>query len=368
MGRFSAIVFLLAACGDNNVVAPPLGVDPLGGVDGTAPGPVALPTQFAPQVCGELSWTTSTVNTALDVAVVPRAAGAQVLAVPLAGGAMTAYSLDKAMNLQTISSQLAINDAFTQVSASVVNGQLTATARDATSIRVNLLASDLSSAQQVAKLLPGYVSKPAFQSSDGVSFVPVADDQGLRLERFNGAWQVSTMRVATTDPATGVTAAPMDYSTVAAWATKSSCYMMTMFTASPGPLATMPEACTSPHLAIDSTTQVGQLVYESVDGIRIEMTKHTSFANASQLLRPEGTSPRILWDGHRFWISYLDQRGDIVVGYLDGGDTGHYVSAAIIGAKPVASAYELVLIGGQVWAVSFDAAGYSAHRMCIEPV
>jgi hypothetical protein len=75
----------------------------------------------------------------------------------------------------------------------------------------------------------------------------------------------------------------------------------------------------------------------------------------------------VLWDGQRFWISYLDMRGDIIVGYLDGGDTGHYISTAVFGPRPDASAYDLVMIAHQVWAVSFDATGYTAHRICIEP-
>jgi len=367
MGRFSAIVFFLAACGDNS--NQPVSVTPPGGVDTTQPGGAGTPTAlYAPQVCGELSWTTNARNTAVDVSVVPRPFGAQVLAVPLAGGTMSGYSLDKAMDMQTINAQLAINDTFTQVSASEVNGHLTSTALDASSIRVHTITDDLSTATEVAKLLPGSIANPAFQIADGVNFVPVADDQGLRLERFDNAWQVSTMRAAKTEAATGLAAAPMGHSTVAAWSTKANCYMMTLFTASPGPLATMPEACTSPRLAIDGASQVGQLVFESTDGIRMLTTKHTSFDGVSQLLRRDGTAPRVLWDGHRFWISYLDARGDIVVGYLDQGDTGHFISTAVVGPKPGSSAYDLVMIGGQVWTVSFDTEGYTAHRVCIEPL
>lgn len=367
MGRFSVIVLFLAACGDNG--SPGVSVSPPGGVNTNQPGGAGVPTPlYAPQVCGELSWTTNARNTAIDVSVVPRSFGAQVLAVPLAGGSMTGYSLDKAMNMQTIDAQLSISDTFTTVSASEVNGRLTSTALDASSIRVHLIADDLSGAQEVAKLLPGNIANPAFQLSDGVNFVPVADDQGLRLERFDASWQASTMRVATTEAATGLAAAKMDYSTVAAWSTKANCYMMTLFTAAPGPLATMPESCASPHLAVDGASQMGQLVFQGPDGIRMLTTKHTSFDGVSQLIGRDGTAPRVIWDGTRFWMSYIDTRGDIVVGYLDGGDSGHFVSTAVFGPRPGASAYDLVMIAGQVWAVSFDATGYTAHRLCIEPV
>jgi hypothetical protein len=366
MGRFSVIVLFLAACGDNSGQP---SIVHTGGQDTFQPGGVGVPTPiYVPEVCGDLSWTTNTRNTAIDVSVVPRSSGAQVLTVPLAGGSMTGYSLDKAMNMQTIDAQLSINDKFTAVSASEVDGRLVATGVDATSIRVDLVADDLSGARQVAKLLPGTIADPAFQVADGINIVPVADAQGLRLETFDSAWNLTTTRVANTEAATGITAAKMDYSTVAAWSTATSCYMMTLFTAQPGPLATMPEACTSPRLAVDGATQHGQLVFESSGNIRILATQHTSFDGVSQLLRTKGTAPRVLWDGERFWISYLDQRGNIVVGYLDGGDSGHYISTAIDGATPVSSAYDLVMIAHQVWAVSFDETGYTAHRVCMENV
>jgi hypothetical protein len=162
-----------------------------------------------------------------------------------------------------------------------------------------------------------------------------------------------------------MTAATMGHSTVVAWTTKASCYMMTMFVAQPGPTSST-AACPSPRLAIDSATQHGQLVFEATDGIRVRGTQHTSFAGESQLIAHAGSAPRVLWDGHRFWISYLDATGAIVVGYLDGGDSGKYVSTTVVGPKPGASAYELAMIDGQVWVVSFVSEGIAASRLCIE--
>jgi hypothetical protein len=364
MGRILAGVLFLAACADNGVEQPTT-VNPPRGVDTIQPTGEGLPTaHFVPTACGELSWTISGGNNAIDVAVLPRSFGVQVLAVPLAGGAMSAYTLDKGMEMQTLQPALTIDDTFTSVSASVVRGRLTATGIDASSISVDVVADDLSRAQLVAKLQPGMIAKPAFQVSDGISFIPVADSQGLRIEQFDGAWDGTTTRVATTEPATGMTATAMGDATVAAWSTASSCYMMTLYTTAPGPLVHIPEACNSPHLAIDPASEKGVLVFEGTDGIRVIETEHAGVVGVSKLLRLYGTSPRALWDGKRVWISHLDQRGDMIIGYLE---NGKYVSSAISGPHPASSAYDLVMIDGSVWTVSFDADTYQADRLCILP-
>jgi hypothetical protein len=342
------------------LVTPETGVDTVQNGTGT-PLPIT-----APQVCGDMSWKTTIGGAAVDISLVPTSSGAQALAVPQGGGALSAYALDKQMNLQAIGASLTIDDAFTAVSASSVRGYLVATAADASSLEVDMLANDLSKAATITKLAPGYIAKPAFQRSDTFDFIPVADATGLRLEGFDASWQAKTIRVATSEPATGMTAATMGHATVAAWATKARCYMTAVFGPQPGPLASVPEACVSPRLAIDSATARGQLVYEASDGIRMMSTELTSFVGSSQRIAQSGSAPRVLWDGHRFWISYLDATGAIVVGYLDGGDTGKYVSTMVVGPRPGASAYELAMIDGQVWVVSFVSDGIAASRLCIE--
>ena len=339
--------------------------NPPGGVDTTQPGGNGLPTtRYTPQVCGELSWTVSGGNGAIDVAVVPRQSGAQVLSVPLAGGAITGYSLDKDMNMRQVSPALTYDSGFTQVSASMVRDHLIATGVGSSAIRINVIANDLSGAQQLAKLDPGLVAKPTFHLADGNVIMPVADAQGLRIEELDTQWNVTTTRVATTEPAMSMTAAQMSSATVAAWSTASSCHMMTLFSAAPGPRVTVPEACPAPAMAIDPATQKGALFFEGTDGLRMIDWSHTDVVGVSQLIRPNATAPRALWDGSRIWVSHLDERGDIVVGYLDG---GHYTSAALTGTHPMSSAYDLVMIEGAVWAVSFEGDTYDAHRLCILP-
>lgn len=363
MGRILAGALFLAACGDNGTeITPP---NPPGGVDTTQPGGNGVPTPlYTPQVCGELSWTVSGGNGAIDVAVVPRSSGAQVLSVPLTGGAITGYSLDKDMNMQQVAPALTYDAGFTQVSASIVRDHLIATGVSSSSIKISAIANDLSTAQQLAKIEPGLVAKPTFHLADGNLIVPVADAQGLRVEQFDTGWNDTTIRVADTEPALAMTATQMSSATVAAWSTASSCHMMTLFSAAPGPLVTVPEACMAPAMAIDPATQKGALFFEGTDGLRMLDWSHTNVVGVSQLVRANGSAPRAVFDGTRIWMSHLDDRGDIVVGYFDG---GHYTSAAVTGTHPASSAYDLVLINGEVWTVSFEADTYEAHRLCILP-
>src|SRR3954470_1957597 len=125
MGRILAGVLLLAACGDNGVEEP--GVNVPGSVDTVTIGGDGAAARLAPAVCGELEWTTSGGNGAIEMSVIPRASGAQVLAVPLAGGAIDGYALDKSLNLRTVTPSISIDSGYTDVSASLVGTTLTAT-------------------------------------------------------------------------------------------------------------------------------------------------------------------------------------------------------------------------------------------------
>ena len=72
-----------------------------------------------------------------------------------------------------------------------------------------------------------------------------------------------------------------------------------------------------------------------------------------------------MFDGDRYWISYLNARGEVTVGYLD--DDRHIVSMGLTGVQPMAQAYDLAVIDGAVWVYALDGiSGYTGTQMCLE--
>ena len=106
------------------------------------------------------------------------------------------------------------------------------------------------------------------------------------------------------------------------------------------------------------------MLFDSSEGVRLMSIHTTMMGGDAHVIRRDGTSPRTLFDGTNFWVSYLDARGDILVGFLDA--QRNIVTTSLAGPKPEQGAYELVLVDGNPWVFSLGDAGYSAYRLCVE--
>ena len=71
-----------------------------------------------------------------------------------------------------------------------------------------------------------------------------------------------------------------------------------------------------------------------------------------------------MYDGQRYWVSYINTHGDITLGYIE--SDGSLMSMALEGVHPMAGAYDLAVIEGSVWVYAFDGDNtYSANKMCL---
>ena len=77
-------------------------------------------------------------------------------------------------------------------------------------------------------------------------------------------------------------------------------------------------------------------------------------------------APRVVFDGSRYWVSYLNDHNDVIVGYIDGNN--HLVSTSLNGPQPANDAYEMTMIDHNPWVFTLDANGYEAHKMCLDAV
>ena len=364
MGRFSSVfLLLLAACGDN-VVGDGAGPYPVDDVDPS--GNATATPRYVPSVCGAQSWTTNiTGDLSMNVSVASRADGAAVLATPRAGGSLTGFVLDTRMNMVSVN-KIPIDGAFTQVVASVIGDRVVSTAIEHDAVHVHLLDNDLGDPHYTPKLPGSYLGEPAFYQAQADLVMPIAGDDGLWMHRFDSSFVVQdSIQLLATAPATSMTAAQMGVATLTAWSTANDeCFMMLTSTFHPGPYAKLPVACDSPRLAVDRNTGDGVMVFDSADGVRMMDIAGTQLGVQSRLVRPDTRSPRALFDGANHWVSYLDARGDIIVGFLDADRKP--VTMSLAHPKPEVGAYEMVLVDGSPWVFALGAEGYTAHRMCVD--
>ena len=111
------------------------------------------------------------------------------------------------------------------------------------------------------------------------------------------------------------------------------------------------------------------MLYEEAGNVMISDIRiggESEIAN-TQLFLDKARAPKIVFDGTRYWVSYINERDDVVVGTLDTA-TGTLVSMALEGTQPMTEAYDLAVVSGAVWVFAVDGTGANAQRLCLKPV
>lgn len=362
MGRFASLFLVLtAACGDNSIVDEPDGtgdgLDPAGDAVEVAP-------RMVPSVCGANEWTAKIADPRVDLSVASRADGAAIVSVPVSGGSATGVIVDTRMRI--VSDSTLAMGSFEKLAVSHMANRFVSTGISADTLFMHLLQDDLSSPELMLKIPGTAVAKPAFFNTQADLVLPVGSDDGVTLYRFADSFEpIDSLKIATTKRVESMTAVQMGVATFAAWSTASECYMTKMAGFAPGPLAYQATACPNPRLAVNESTGRGMMLFDSADGVRVMWTQGTMMGGDAKVLREGTTAPRALFDGKNFWVSYLDARGDVIVGVMDASQ--HLITMSLGGPKPTAGAYELTMVEGSPWLFAVDGAGYTGHRLCVEP-
>jgi hypothetical protein len=180
---------------------------------------------------------------------------------------------------------------------------------------------------------------------------------------FDSAWVQTGTQVIAPSTAVSMTVAPYGDDAMIAWSTENDCHM-TRVVASIG--ASRPGACRNPRIATDYATRQGAMVFQAGSSVwltDIFVASHNELSSAREL-RESATSPRILFDGERYWVGYIDPiKHDLVIGYID--ENGGLVSTPMYGVTPKADAYDMIVMNGSLWVFSADETGYGAQRICL---
>jgi hypothetical protein len=367
MRVFLPVVLLCAAaCGDNELLPEQEGPP----VD--EPGWESV-AHFAPEVCAVRSWpTVAYPDRDVDLSVVPTASGgAAIFTVERAGGPLRGFAIDGKGELVTKDSGTILRDdhLFSAVSASYIDERLvTAAVTDEGSVVIDMIRPDLGATHNLSTARGTMVADvPVAQVRDH-RLATVGDvGDGVMGIKFDTAWQTTGTTPITATAPRSMTATRYRDDTMVVWSTDTTCHSQRV---AANISASRNFPCVNGRVAIDAASLAGYMIYEGDDDklmiSEITIGGESEISNTRVFLEG-GRAPRIVFDGTQYWVSYLDQRDDVVVGTLDI-KSGTLVSMAIEGTQPMSDAYELGLVGGATWVFSVDNAGANALRICLKAV
>lgn len=363
---FAISLAVMTGCGDNIGE----GLDPsesdLNETDGVLDDGV-IP-KLIPEVCGARAWPDVLVQDKdTDLAVIPIAdgvAGAAVLSVPRTGGHLHGFLVDgRGLIMGDPGGAKIITGNFTGLSATQVDGRMVVGLTDGTNVSVNVLRDDLGDYRELVSMPGSFVGDATVMHARNLRVATTGGPAGVVMSTFDGMWAPMGDEIIARSVPTSMTSAMYGNDAMVAWSTADQCHLQRVASNIHSEQAF---PCRNARLATSFADRAGELVYELEDGIylsNIRASSHNEIAN-QKLLVPNGHSPRIVFDGSRYWVSYVNLHGDIVVGYLDEDDTLN--SMAIEGTRPLNGAYDLSVINGAVWVHAIDVhEGFNAHRLCL---
>jgi hypothetical protein len=333
---------------------------------GFADMPPFMANDAAPQMCQVEGWTIPVADPDLELAVTAMPGGASVAWVARAGGDLMGVNIDGSWQLAATPATVKNTYPYVLSALTYLDGSLIYGTNDGNAVKIEVVPPDLSnvpaSANEVAcPLMTAHVSDvPALHAGAGY-ISPITSDTGVQFMPFSSSWAQGTVQLTVPSSApTDITATSVGTTALVAWSTVNGCYVEHVLDAATGSGASANMPCLAPRLAA-GTSDVA-LVYESLGGIAMAVAAPDALDPATAtVVVPSGASPRVAFDGARYWIAYRDGLGDIKVGYL--ADDGAVPTVGVV-SNALDRAYELVVIDAQPWLFAMDTTGLEATRFC----
>jgi len=364
MRRFLTISLLvMGGCGDNLGGGGETGDHDTNsaGIDNSG----AVENKLIPQVCAAHSWpSVFAQDKDLALRAVPTQEGAAVFAVAKGGGPLYGFAVDaRGLIIGDAAGTKIVEGNFTAMSATQIDGRLIVALRDDKDIRVEMLGDDLAASQHLTTLSGPLLGDTLMMYARGNYVAATGGVGGIAVNTFDAGFSDMGAKIIDASEPSWMSTTRYGNDAMVAWSTPDECHLARV-TANTHSVQSFP--CRNSRIATAPAYKGGQMVFEQDGGIHrtaIMVGAHNELANNTQLV-PHGSSPRIVYDGKRYWVSFLSVHGDIVLGYLD--ENGTLVSMAIEGTRPMDAAYDLAVIDGSVWVYSFDGDNrYSANKMCL---
>jgi hypothetical protein len=366
MGRLFACVLLVAACGDNLVSDPNL--KPNGFDD---PSVIVGPAvqRLVPAVCSSVSWSMTPTARTVELAVASAHGVTSIFATPEGGGQLYGFTLDDRMVVTSdpTSTKIDVADSFTAVSAAVLDGKLVTSGVAGDTAYVDLFAQGINATpKRIGKVAATTLAQSSFLQLVNSTMLVTGGTDGVSLTQVGTNIQLgATMLVGASKPVTSLSTTQYGQTILATWTTiDHECYVEHVAGFIPGNATHSMVDCDHARIASNINNDEARIVFDGGGGLRLMHVSHMQIGGDSVLLRPLAASSRVVFDGLHYWVSYIDARGQIAVGFLDA--QSHLVSMGIDGPAPIGESYELSVIDGRVWVISQDIQnGYTATQMCL---
>ena len=316
----------------------------------------------APAVCERLPNLAVASCPEVDLALATTPNGITAIWVASAGGDLMGMDLSKLRVAGPVTT--VTGGAFTASSAAYIDGKLIAGGVSTSRAIIPPVPQPLAVGTEIGNFDGEFVGKTTLAHSGADRVAATSCSSGLTMNAFDGAWNGSAGTLSVTTAQTqNIDLTPIATQSFAVWSTASSCHYQTITSKTTGTTRqSMSQACPAARLTSNGT-EVG-MVFEddSGSGLVIDEAATVSVANAVALTG--GKSPRVLWDGTRYWVTYFDATEHIVIGYVDG--AGMLLTTQLPDKATYPKAYELGMFDGQPWlfAVGGVDMTLSAARLC----
>lgn len=348
----AACLVLLVGCGRLGFDGQDPGTNLTDGVDTASPR--------APDEC-EAVGAFATAFSDADLSVAKTPTGATVFWASASGSDL--YGIDIALDRSASPVTVVRSGLFQETAAAYVDGRLIVTGRSDVRGLVHAVPSPIGVGTELANFGVSTFSKTALVGAGPDRIMATSCGQ-VGYNAFDASWAGVEGTYARTSPGSSdhIEIVPMGARALTAVSLDTGCQFEVATDRATSETRISATRCESSRLATDGANEAA-MVLENSGGVEIVVDAADTLSAEHALPIGLGSSPRVLRTGGRYWLSFLDPTGNVVVGYVDNGTV---LLRPLVNAPATAAGYELAVFDGAPWIIGVDpgSAAVYGRRLC----
>ena len=307
--RHGWVLLLVAGCGRLGFEGVP-GDNMMNGVNPTSP--------LAPAQCEAIGPLTTAASANVDLAFATTPTGGSLFWAPLAGRHLSAVavSFDRTTGpITTIAT-----GSFTESSAAYLDGHLLATGLSSSRSLVHDVPQPLAAGTEIGNFAGDHVAKRSLVHV-GPDRVVATSCTDMQYHAFDATWTGQAGTYNFSSPQTDhVDITDVGTRALTVVSTGTTCEYFVGTNKSTNTQRTSPVPCEAARLASDGADQIAMVVADTgYINLVIDATDTVNAQNAMTI--GAGSGPRVIRYDNRYWVTYVDTTGHIVIGFVDDTNT-----------------------------------------------